>query len=827
MYNSATNAFKTAHNKTGRTFCAKLSFTSGIELPNDKCEIFSVKLARGNETADDITFGEVSSAIATVEMSYDSSVMASVKEGMTVNHHLGLNTSSSTEYVPMGEFKVLSCVRNGANVTLTLADKLYESDTVYSSTLTFPNTANNIVSEICNSLGISGFEATGITLSSMQISQAPANLTKRQMLSYIASYFGCNAYIGRTGKLVFGWYDFSSVVTVTDDEIDMPKLGDAITIKALACAIDSQTVITSGTGRAMTFENPYMTQSRLDSLRREFSYVSAEINQLVGSVLIDFDVLSYNGSLIPVMSSELMFDGGVRLVMKAVGKSEEEAAKKTVSPMDVLVEQVKKYADDVVKHSSDIMNGVNGGYKIEKYDADGNPYATLWMDAPTEKQATHCILINKDGIGFGTKNSGADTWTYTMAWLIDGTFNTQFVTANELSITGSLKNSKSSKIDNSTVEMDYELSNNIKIPSINNTTFDAVGLQLSSKDKNKNNNKAYFTNWGAFFDVSSDDAAVSSFINSILAALGNLNYYNGTGFLVKKGNNEIAGDPDVGMRASKGFKSPAAFESETGFSVNGDWCLTKQDGVFSNVHNASIADCNEPSKDVTSINSYHKGVCVDLFSSTTSNAPFANSVGYLVTFNYFSETAKYGVQLGIRYRDNEIKMRTYNTVNSSDGKTAVWSDWSSIFATRSEITSANATLKSELKNEMSSTYATKVKLEDAVSIINKAITGLETDISNLEDKFLLNFNSSTNIGYELSASGVLTQWGSVTLSASTPKKITFPRSFSNTVYGLSFTPYYRKGSVYYTAIATDSITIRSDDIASDTTFRWIAIGKGA
>ena len=82
MYNLATNVFKIAHSKTGRTFFVKMIFSSGLELSGADCEIFSMKISRGNENADDITFGDVSSAIATIEMSYDSTVISSVKEGM-------------------------------------------------------------------------------------------------------------------------------------------------------------------------------------------------------------------------------------------------------------------------------------------------------------------------------------------------------------------------------------------------------------------------------------------------------------------------------------------------------------------------------------------------------------------------------------------------------------------------------------------------------------------------------------------------------------------------------------------------------------------------
>ena len=575
MYNLATNVFKIAHSKTGRTFFVKMIFSSGLELSGADCEIFSMKISRGNENADDITFGDVSSAIATIEMSYDSTVISSVKEGMTVNVEIGLDTGTGTpEYIPMGEFKVISLKRNGKQVSLMVADKLYESDTVYTSTLTFPNTAQNVVAEIRNDLGFSGIDSSDITLSDMQIESLPANITKRQMISYIASYFGKNAYVDRSGRLVFDWYDFTSPVTVTDDEIETPTIGETISINALACATDKETILTSGTGRAMTFENPYMTQSRLDSLRREFSYVPCEMKQLIGSVLLDYDVLQYGDSLIPIMSSELYFDGGVTLSVKAAGKTEEESAKKTLSPIDVVFEQVKHYADDAIKHTTDIMNGINGGYKIEKYDADGTPFATIWMDAAKEEDTTHCIMINKEGIGFGYKNPDDNTWIFQQGWLIDGTFNTEFITTHELSLTGSLKNAKNTIVEETEFDLNYELSNNIQIPTANGETFDAVGLQLYSKPKDEIKSNVFYTNWGAFFDANDEDSAVTALLLGIKATLGKLNFYGGQGFYLAYGDSVIAGFPDSGFSSTKGFRSDGPFETKDGFYVNGVPCAT-------------------------------------------------------------------------------------------------------------------------------------------------------------------------------------------------------------------------------------------------------------
>lgn len=573
MYTNVSDEFLLVHGRTGRTFRAKIELSSGTVLPGTDCEIFSLKFVRGNSSADDITFGDVSSAVVDAELSYNGNVFASLKDGMSAVFSISLQLRSSVEHVPMGEFRIVSFKRNGDKMSVSIADRLYDSDTAFLCTSALPAKANAVVSEICNDLGITGYEADGIDLSEMEITAIPENVTKRQMLSYIASYFGRNAYMGRNGKLVFGWYDFDSPVTVTDDEIEVPTLGDEVSITAVACAVDSETVLTSGTGRAMTFENPYMTQSRLDSLRRDIAYVPCDMNQLVGSVLIDNDVIRYGDCVFPVMSSELHFDGGVSLTVKAVGKTEEEAAKKTVSPTDIVLNEAKKYASDAIKHITNTMNGVNGGYRIEKYDADGTPFATYWMDAPDELSATHCIVINKDGIGFGSKESGAEEWDFTQGWLIDGNFSADYLNAHHLSITGNITDTQDGTAINETVQNHFKISADLEIPALEeDTKVNAAGLETWGK-LGDSKSKAFYTNWGAFFDNTDANASINALLVSIFAALGGNNFYGNGGFRIASTDadgktHEIMGTPDGGFRSTQGFYD------------NGIRCLTEETGLM-------------------------------------------------------------------------------------------------------------------------------------------------------------------------------------------------------------------------------------------------------
>ncbi len=786
MYTSVTDDFIDIHSKTGRTFKAKIVLSSGYEIPNENCEILSFKISRGNSSAEDITIGDVCSETVEAELSYHSSVMNELKNGMTATPSIGLKLTDGTfKYVPMGKLKVLSSCKNGEKITLNLVDKLYDSDSRYVSGLVYPNTANNVASEICNDLGISGYIADGLNLADMVINALPENVTKRQMISYIASYFGRNVHMGRTGKLRFDWYNFDSPVTVTDDEIETPTLGDTVSITSFACAVDKETVLTSGTGRALTFENPYMTQDRLDTIRKDITYTPCEMNMLVGSVLLDnYDVLQYGNSMIPVMGCELTFDGGVSLAVTAVGKTDEEAENQTVSPIDIAFDQAKKYAEDAIRNTTEIMNGVKGGFRIEKYDADGKPYATLWMDADTETQSTHCIMINNSGIAFGTKDAGSTDWNFVYGWTIDGSFNTDFITANSIALKGSLKDSASTTVNGTNVGLHYEVAPNLQLPTANGNTFEASGLK-SYSDMAGMESESYYTNWGLFFDTKNETSDATALITSIMAALGGLNYFSNLGFLVSDGTGTISGSPYAGISASNGFRTTA------GFFDNDIRCLTESTGILNGMSGGYLADCNSPTADK------NNRVSIDAFNGNTANVPipWRGSVGYLLTLRDDSE--RHIVQFCIRYRDNQIKMRVYNKLKPhGDGTNPAWSNWSDDFVTK-----------------------------DVTDAIADSVTGVIGIINERDSHFNYEYNNSKQQGYETSLSGCTTQWGTTSVSTS-GTKITFDRSYADNSYGISLSVYGSAGTtpprVWFSGQTESRFIIYS---SASATVKWMTIGK--
>lgn len=170
-----------------------------------------------------------------------------------------------------------------------------------------------------------------------KVSSAPKDVTMRQMLSYLASAQGQFGYVDRYGKYVRKWYG-SSVKTLDNNTIDLPTLSERQNvIVGIICKVSDDVTLSLGVtdttqGRVLEFENPYMTESLLQSLWRRiggFSWYTTELYHRLGDPRFDIgDVVTYTSGAdsydIPITNLGFTFDGGLSADISAVGLSVEE-----------------------------------------------------------------------------------------------------------------------------------------------------------------------------------------------------------------------------------------------------------------------------------------------------------------------------------------------------------------------------------------------------------------------------------------------------------------------------------------------------------------------
>ena len=278
---------------------------------------------------------------------------------LTVEQISKLGEVLDDEKIPMGRFTCVKSKKSGGSVQLTMADRLYFSDKPYVPHIPMPNWNKAVEDDICRQLGLqNGNDYTEVRLLrdkngrrlidkngkvlyskyfNFKVSSVPKDVTMRQMLSYLASAQGQFGYVDRFGRYVRKWYG-SSVKTLDNNTIDLPTLSESQNaIVGIICKVSDDVTLSLGVtdttqGRVLEFENPYMTESLLQSLWRRiggFSWYTTELYHRLGDPRFDIgDVVTYTNGAdsydIPITNLEFTFDGGLSADISAVGLSVEE-----------------------------------------------------------------------------------------------------------------------------------------------------------------------------------------------------------------------------------------------------------------------------------------------------------------------------------------------------------------------------------------------------------------------------------------------------------------------------------------------------------------------
>lgn len=309
--------------------------------------------------SDDIELGAVCSQSVTAELVDDGTKYLGDEYVFSLYTKDATSSDTNDEKIPMGRFTCVKSKKSGGSVQLTMADRLYFSDKPYVPHIPMPNWNKAVEDDICRQLGLQNgndytevrllrdkngrrlIDKNGKVLYSkyfyFKVSSVPKDVTMRQMLSYLASAQGQFGYVDRYGKYVRKWYG-KPVKTLDPNTIDLPTLSERQNaIVGIICKVSDDVTLSLGVtdttqGRVLEFENPYMTESLLQSLWRRiggFSWYTTELYHRLGDPRFDIgDVVTYTSGAdsydIPITNLGFTFDGGLSADISAVGLSVEE-----------------------------------------------------------------------------------------------------------------------------------------------------------------------------------------------------------------------------------------------------------------------------------------------------------------------------------------------------------------------------------------------------------------------------------------------------------------------------------------------------------------------
>lgn len=323
MYNNVTDAFKATIRSPSRTFRGRLKI-------NDKWIYANFKKLSYETSSSSEEYLQLGSAVsAKIELSIKR--IDELFENTEIPIEIGLKLPSGKyEYIPVGFFTAEHPTNDQATTTFTAYDRMMKTTGLYVSDLTYPASAVSVLDEISAGCGVP-VDVSNVD-SSIMVPTKPVGYTYREMIGYIASLVGGFACVDRTGTIVIKWYldvdyklDVTRIMSFEKDESNY-------NLEKLSCNVDNSTTLTSGGGiLGVTFDNPFMTQDRLDNIFKKlsgFSYRGASVKTL-GDVRLDpWDMITVEDGedtyKVPVMNIQQEYDGGLAMTITSYGKTQTE-----------------------------------------------------------------------------------------------------------------------------------------------------------------------------------------------------------------------------------------------------------------------------------------------------------------------------------------------------------------------------------------------------------------------------------------------------------------------------------------------------------------------
>ena len=130
--------------------------------------------------------------------------------GAKIKLYLTFQLSKTVERIEYGTFTVLTPETYGETVIITALDDMYKADKDYAPGIAYPATLQAILVDACDILDIP-LGTTSFANHDFIVSEAPEDITFRQLFGYISMIAGGNARIDVTGRLRIISYDFAKI----------------------------------------------------------------------------------------------------------------------------------------------------------------------------------------------------------------------------------------------------------------------------------------------------------------------------------------------------------------------------------------------------------------------------------------------------------------------------------------------------------------------------------------------------------------------------------------------------------------------------------------
>lgn len=241
---------------------------------------------------------------------------------------IGLKIGSKIEYILMGIFNIDDIDKTDYTTKITAYDNMIKFETDYFSELGDKPTLKQVVNELSSKTGI---EFIG-SLPDYNVSKLEG-FTCREVLSYVASICGGNAFITRDGKFtikslseVEKSIDGNNYFDYTREEVKY-KIGE------ISCQVDENNILSKGStgtdSMELGFENPWITETILTEIYNKLKgleYLGYSM-KWQGDISLDpYDIITVTDiknvvRKIPILSQKISYTGGLTSEIGAKGET--------------------------------------------------------------------------------------------------------------------------------------------------------------------------------------------------------------------------------------------------------------------------------------------------------------------------------------------------------------------------------------------------------------------------------------------------------------------------------------------------------------------------
>lgn len=428
---------------------AKVLFADGTEITLDSEDDFSISDNGYSESGgDDLPLGSALSKTITLSLFNEDGRFSGYDffySQITLYTEADLEDGTQ-ERINEGVFYVTSPVATGEVIEITAYDAMYKTNKEFTSQLSYPATARNLLLEVCAFVGITAADAH-FKNEDFQIQSMPEKTTARKIIGYIAQIAVGNAII-KNGSLSIKSYDFEPLKDVTDGTLytelstqnakyhvlseysDYPTVGmNPVTITGIRTTkrVNNEDVeYLNGTDDyALTITNPLITGAEEKAL------------ELIGAVLNGVTLTSFSGTFFPYPTAEIMDcavivdqnDKAYKTVITThdfsyPGESElscgikdpETNSSTYYSESAEMYHKVqaeanknRKEMESAIENLQTTLANAKGMYTSKVRQADGS-YITYLHDKPTMSESENVIKITSDAVGVST--DGGQTYPY-------------------------------------------------------------------------------------------------------------------------------------------------------------------------------------------------------------------------------------------------------------------------------------------------------------------------------------------------------------------------------------------------------------------------------